>query len=96
MNFRTDLTIERKEIINTNIRGVKVKEYENDECKTIVIDIDILPFNGWKTVLLEATFDHRGSITEFILLTDESTHIVIAFNGKAIAATKTVKVRINA
>lgn len=40
MDFRTDLTIERKEILNTNIRGVKVKEYENDECKTIVIDID--------------------------------------------------------
>lgn len=40
MDFRTDLTIERREILNTNIRGVKVKEYENDECKTIVIDID--------------------------------------------------------
>lgn len=39
MNFRTDLTIERKEILNTNIRGVKVSEYKNDECKTIVIDI---------------------------------------------------------
>lgn len=40
MNFRTDLTIERKEILNTNIEGVSLKEFKNDECKTVVIDID--------------------------------------------------------
>ncbi len=40
MDFRTDLTIERKEILNTDIKGVKLKEYKNDECKTIVIDIE--------------------------------------------------------
>ena len=40
MNFRTDLALERKEMIKTGLAGVKVKEYENDECKTTVIDIE--------------------------------------------------------
>lgn len=40
MDFRTDLTIERKEIINKELEGVKHKEYINDECKTVVIDIE--------------------------------------------------------
>ena len=39
MNFRTDLALERKEMIKTQLEGVEVKEYENDECKTTVIDI---------------------------------------------------------
>lgn len=39
MNFRTDLTIERKEILNTSIEGVSMKEFKNDECKTVLIDI---------------------------------------------------------
>lgn len=40
MDFRTDLTIERKEILNTNIKGVNVTEYKNSESKTVVIDIE--------------------------------------------------------
>ena len=39
MNFRTDLALERKEMIKAHLDGVGVKEYENDECKTTVIDI---------------------------------------------------------
>ena len=39
MNFRTDLALERKEMVKTQLEGVEVKEYENDECKTTVIDI---------------------------------------------------------
>lgn len=39
MNFRTDLALERKEMIKTEIAGVRVKETENDECKTTVIEI---------------------------------------------------------
>ncbi len=39
MNFRTDLALERKEMMKTELDGVEVKEYENDECKTTVIDI---------------------------------------------------------
>ncbi len=39
MNFRTDLALERKEMIKTKLAGVEVREYENDECKTTVIDI---------------------------------------------------------
>lgn len=39
MDFRTDLTIERQAIVNKELKGVSVKEFKNDECKTIVIDI---------------------------------------------------------
>lgn len=39
MDFRTDLALERKEMIKTKLAGVEVREYENDECKTTVIDI---------------------------------------------------------
>ncbi|MBE6801696.1 MAG: GPR endopeptidase [Ruminococcaceae bacterium] len=39
MKFRTDLALERKEMIKTDLDGVEVREYENDECKTTVIDI---------------------------------------------------------
>lgn len=39
MNFRTDLALERKEMIKAPLEGVGVKEYENDECRTTVIDI---------------------------------------------------------
>ncbi len=39
MNFRTDLALERKEMIKTKLDGVEVSEYENDECKTTIIDI---------------------------------------------------------
>lgn len=40
MDFRTDLALERKEMIKTHLDGVEVKEYENNECKTTVIDIN--------------------------------------------------------
>lgn len=39
MNFRTDLALERREIINDDIEGVEVTETENDECRTTVIEI---------------------------------------------------------
>ena len=39
MNFRTDLALERREMINENIEGVEVTETENDECKTTLIEI---------------------------------------------------------
>ena len=39
MDFRTDLALERKEMLNAHIEGVEVTEYENDECKTTLIKI---------------------------------------------------------
>ncbi len=39
MNFRTDLAIERREMVKAYIEGVEVNEHNNSECKTTVIDI---------------------------------------------------------
>lgn len=39
MDFRTDLALERKEMVNEDIDGVEVSNFENDECKTTVIEI---------------------------------------------------------
>ena len=39
MDFRTDLAVERREMIKKEIDGVNVKESENDECKITLIDI---------------------------------------------------------
>ncbi len=39
MDFRTDLALERREMIKEEIQGVDVSQTENDECKTTVIDI---------------------------------------------------------
>ncbi len=39
MDFRTDLALERREMIKKELDGIKVKESANDECKTTVIDI---------------------------------------------------------
>lgn len=39
MNFRTDLALERREIVNEDIDGIEVTESENDECKTTIIEI---------------------------------------------------------
>ncbi len=39
MNFRTDLALERREMINENIDGVEVTKTENDECRTTLIEI---------------------------------------------------------
>lgn len=39
MEFRTDLALERKEMIKKEIPGVDIKKSENDECKTTVIKI---------------------------------------------------------
>ncbi len=39
MNFRTDLTLERREMLKTELPGVEVQEENNDECKTTVIEI---------------------------------------------------------
>ncbi len=39
MDFRTDLALERREMIKDDIQGVDVSESENEECKTTVIKI---------------------------------------------------------
>ncbi len=39
MDFRTDLALERREMINEDIEGVVVSKTENDECKTTIIEI---------------------------------------------------------
>ncbi|MBO5897277.1 MAG: GPR endopeptidase, partial [Clostridia bacterium] len=39
MDFRTDLALERREMLNTHVDGVEVTEYENEECKTTLIEI---------------------------------------------------------
>ena len=39
MNFRTDLALERREMINDDIDGVEVTKTENDECLTTIIEI---------------------------------------------------------
>ncbi|MEE1504288.1 MAG: GPR endopeptidase [Acutalibacteraceae bacterium] len=39
MNFRTDLALERREMINDDIDGVEVTKTENDECRTTIIEI---------------------------------------------------------
>ena len=39
MDFRTDLALERKEMVNEEIDGVEVSNFKNDECKTTVIEI---------------------------------------------------------
>lgn len=39
MNFRTDLALERREMINEDIDGVEVSKTENDECQTTIIEI---------------------------------------------------------
>lgn len=40
MNFRTDLALERREMIKKELEGVSVKEDENEECKITIIDIN--------------------------------------------------------
>ena len=40
MDFRTDLALERKELVKGKaVDGIKVKEKQNSECKTTIIDI---------------------------------------------------------
>lgn len=39
MDFRTDLALERREMLEEDISGIEVSESENDECKTTVIEI---------------------------------------------------------
>ncbi len=39
MNFRTDLALERREMIKTQLPGVKVTQSENNECKKTFIEI---------------------------------------------------------
>ena len=40
MDFRTDLALERREMLEEDISGIEVSESENDECKTTVIEIN--------------------------------------------------------
>lgn len=39
MDFRTDLALERREMLNEDVEGVEVSKSENDECITTVIEI---------------------------------------------------------
>lgn len=39
MNFRTDLALERREMLKTELDGIKVTESENEECKTTTIEV---------------------------------------------------------
>ncbi len=39
MNFRTDLALERKEMVETDLSGIVVNETENEECKITKIEI---------------------------------------------------------
>lgn len=39
MNFRTDLALERREMIKKDVEGVDILKTENEECKTTVINI---------------------------------------------------------
>lgn len=39
MNFRTDLALERREMLKAELDGVKVTESENEECKTTTIEV---------------------------------------------------------
>ncbi len=39
MNFRTDLALERKEMLKTELEGVEVTKSQNEECKTTIIKI---------------------------------------------------------
>ncbi len=39
MNFRTDLAIERREMLDTELEGIEVSKRENEECRTTIIDI---------------------------------------------------------
>ena len=39
MNFRTDLALERRQMLGENLSGVKVREIQGEETKTTVIDI---------------------------------------------------------
>ena len=40
MNFRTDLALERREMIKDGVQGVKVNKHENEECTTTVIYVE--------------------------------------------------------
>ena len=39
MNFRTDLALERHQLLGEQLDGVRVSEIENEECKTTIIEI---------------------------------------------------------
>lgn len=39
MNFRTDLALERREMLGVSLSGVEVEEKTNDECKITIIDV---------------------------------------------------------
>jgi spore protease len=39
LNFRTDLALERHEILGGRVDGVNITEKENEECKTTIIEI---------------------------------------------------------
>ncbi|MGN0527207.1 MAG: GPR endopeptidase [Acutalibacteraceae bacterium] len=39
MKFRTDLALERREMLKEEIEGVDVEKYENGECKTTIITV---------------------------------------------------------
>lgn len=93
--FRTDLTLERREMLNTDIPGVDVTEYGNKECKTTVINIkspDAAKHLGkgvGKYITLEMNnFSHEASISDGRLsaLTDSIKSILPGGNGTVLVA----------
>lgn len=95
MIFRTDLTLERREMLKTDVPGVEVKEYGNKECKTTVINIKSdnaarnLGKGVGKYVTLEMNnFSHEASISDGRLsaLTDGIRSLLPKGNGTVLVA----------
>ena len=95
MNFRTDLTLERREMIKTQLEGVKVSEDENEECKTTVIEIESeasaqkLGKAVGKYITLEMnTFSDEAAVSDGRLkaLTDSVKTLLPKGNGTVVVA----------
>lgn len=95
MIFRTDLTLERREMLNADISGVECKEYGNSECKTTVIDIKSkdaakrLGKGVGKYITLEMNnFSHEAAISDGRLaaLTDSIKSVLPKGDGTVLVA----------
>lgn len=82
MDFRTDLALERKEMLNAHIEGVEVTEYENDECKTTLI----------KILTPEAAERLGKGVGKFITVeTDAFSDVAAVSDGRLSALIKSIK-----
>lgn len=82
MDFRTDLALERREMLNTHIDGVEVTEYENDECKTTLI----------KILTPEAAERLSKGVGKFITIeTDAFSDAAAVSDGRLSALVKSIK-----